>query len=121
MPSFRMSALLLQTTTGEPPTQWGQGNVAITTTGEHDDRKTVSVGTSEEEHTLSTDIVNAGLLIIKNKDDTNYVQMGFATGVYVHRLRPGRTYIIDLEPTIASLFLKANTAVCDVQYHAFEE
>lgn len=82
---------------------------------------TTSVGTSEETAGPSFgDIGTEGLCIIYNLDPTNYVQVGFATGVYGMRLRgAGAPAIFFLEPN-ATLYLKANTAACNVRVIVYE-
>ena len=77
------------------------------------------IGTSEE--TLSSgDLTNKGWLFLRNIDDTNYVQLGFATGVYGARLEPAEVAIFRTEPA-ATVYLKADTAACNVQYLWLED
>lgn len=74
---------------------------------------TVDVGTSEE--TLSTGDLAGGFVSLVNLDATNYVEVGFATGVYPIKLRAeSGPLLVELNgsPTI---YLKANTAACKVQ------
>lgn len=82
---------------------------------------TVSVGTSEETAGPSFgDISTEGLCVIYNLDATNYVQVGFATGVYGMRLRGGSSpAVFFLEPG-ATIYLKANTAACNVRIIVYE-
>ena len=80
---------------------------------------TQEIGTSEENITWSTDIGDEYWLYIRNLDTTNYVQLGFATGVYGIRLRAGDFMLIPLEPG-TSIFALANTAACQVQYAVYE-
>lgn len=80
-----------------------------------------SVGTSEETAGPNFgDIGTEGLCVIYNLDMTNYVQVGFSTTVYGMRLRgasaPARFFI---EPG-ATLYLKANTAACNVRIIVYE-
>lgn len=78
-----------------------------------------AIGTSEE--TLSTgDLSTYGWLFLRNLDDTNYVQLGFSTGVYGCRLEAGECAMFRTEPA-ADMYLKANTAACDVQYRWLED
>jgi len=120
MSDFRVSCQVRDVTSGNPQITFGFANVSYSPAGTHDDRRTVEVGTSEVEYTLSTDIGDSGFLLVINNGPTNYVQLGWDTGVYKHRLRPGIPYLIPLEPAIASFFMKANTAACEVMFHAFE-
>lgn len=80
-----------------------------------------AVGTSEETAGPTFgDIGTEGYCVIHNLDSTNYVQVGFATGVYGMRLRGGGPpAIFELEPG-ATLYLKANTASCNVRIIVYE-
>lgn len=82
---------------------------------------TVSVGTSEETAGPSFgDIGTEGLCVIYNLDATNYVQVGFATGVYGVRLRGGSApAVFFLEPG-STLYLKANAEACNVRIIVYE-
>lgn len=82
---------------------------------------TVSVGTTEETAGPSFgDIGTEGLCVVYNLDTTNYVQVGFATTVYGMRLRGASApAIFFLEPN-ATLYLKANTAACNVRIIVYE-
>jgi len=83
-----------------------------------DDRKH-SIGTVEESITF-TDITTNGFVLMQNLDTTNYVQWGFAAGVYGGRLKAGETAgPWRLEPG-ATLYLKANTAACRVRIIHYE-
>lgn len=78
-----------------------------------------NIGTSEE--TLSAGgLSTEGWLFIRNLDTTNYVQLGFSTGVYGCRLEAGEFALFRTEPS-ADIYLKANTAACNVQYRWLED
>lgn len=84
-----------------------------------DDRKH-SIGTSEESITF-TDIATNGFVLLHNTDSTNYVQWGFATGVYGGRMKAGELAgPFRLEPG-ATLYLKSNTAACKVRVIHYED
>jgi hypothetical protein len=72
-----------------------------------------SIGTTEESITF-TDISVNGWVKLENTDATNYVQVGFSTGVYGIRLKAGFSAVFFLEPG-ATIYLKANTAACRVR------
>lgn len=77
---------------------------------------TVDVGTSEE--TLSFGDIVPGFVELTNLDTTNFVEVGFATGVYPLKLRAtSGKLMLDLNgsPTI---YVKADTAACAVQVTA---
>ena len=95
--------------------------LSLTQTGALVYDNTVSVGTSEETAGPSFgDIGTEGLCVIYNLDTTNYVQVGFATGVYGMRLRGASApATFFLEPN-ATLYLKANTAACNVRIIVYE-
>jgi hypothetical protein len=95
--------------------------LSLTMTGSLVYDVTTSVGTSEETAGPTFgDIGTEGLCIVYNLDPTNYVQVGFATGVYGMRLRgAGAPAIFFLEPN-ATLYLKANTAACNVRVIVYE-
>jgi hypothetical protein len=63
--------------------------------------------------------VTPGLILVYNLDDTNFVEMGFATTVYPLRLPPRLATNSKAAPAAftrqsGSLFLKADTATCKV-------
>lgn len=80
-----------------------------------------SVGTTEETAGPSFgDIGTEGVFVVYNLDTTNYVQVGFSTGVYGVRLAASSIPLIGtLEPN-ATLYLKANTAACKVRIVVYE-
>jgi hypothetical protein len=77
----------------------------------------IDVTTSEV--TVSFGSVTPGLIVLYNLDDTNFVEMGFATGVYPLQLPPRLATNSKAAPAVftrqsGSLFLKADTATCKV-------
>lgn len=78
----------------------------------------ISVGTTEES-TAFPELTTEGWLFLQNNDATNYVQWGFATGVYGGRLKAGEFALFRMEPAL-TLYLKANTAACNVLVYGFE-
>jgi hypothetical protein len=71
---------------------------------------TESVAVTEETKAMT----GYGFVWIQNLDLVNYVQLGFATGVYNIRLRAGGPpLLVELEAS-QTLYLKANTAACNV-------
>lgn len=76
----------------------------------------VNIGTTEE--TISFGDVSPGWCEFKNLDTSNYVQIGFSTGVYGFRLPAnGGAAIMRLE-TGATVYAKADTAACNVRITA---
>jgi hypothetical protein len=76
---------------------------------------TLTIGTSEESFTFGADIEPAYWLYLQNLDSTNYVQIGFSTGVYGIRLRAGDFALLPVEPS-STLFALANTADVELSY-----
>lgn len=83
-----------------------------------DDRKH-SIGTSEESITF-TDISSNGYVILHNMDTSNYVEWGFATGVYGGRMIAKDTAGPFRLNSGATLYLRANTAACRVRICHYE-
>jgi hypothetical protein len=114
---------LLKFTKGSLKHQAEQVLKTITTLGKRVYDNTVSVGTSEESVGPNFgDINTEGICQVENLDATNYVQLGYSTGVYGQRLYPtdtGIPHLFYLEPG-ATIYLKANTATCEVRVIVYE-
>ena len=93
---------------------------SFTTTGSNIDLRRVEIGTSEVEHTIDSAIGNAGYCWIRNAGPTNYVEVGFATTVYVIRIAAGHVALFPIQTGQASLFLRANTATVDCEIYVHE-
>ena len=79
----------------------------------------VTIGTSEESIAFG-ELGTVGWLLMENLDDTNFVEWGFATGVYGGRLEAGEPAVFRLNPS-TTLYLKADTAACKCNVYAFED
>ncbi len=77
------------------------------------------VGTTEETLT-TTEISTLGWAFFKNLDETNYVEVGFSTGVYGIRLEAGEIATFRVNPG-STIYMKANTASCKVQAYVLED
>ena len=77
------------------------------------DNRYHTIGTSEESITF-TDIGTNGWVHLYNADATNYVEVGFSTGVYGIKLKAGDRAQFRLNTGI-TIYLKANTAASRVQ------
>jgi len=99
---------------------FGIDALAVTPAGTHEQGGRNSIGTSEESIAISADIATNGYAIVINRDATNFVQLGTATGVYWAKLLPGQAALVPIDPSVTSLFLKADTAACEVEYRLFE-
>jgi len=97
----------------------GAETISQTTLGGH---STVwTVGTSEEDLTVG-DVGTLGMMMIRNLDATNYVQIGKKVAGAMEasmRLRPGIPMVIQSEPGI-TWTAKANTAACKVLIKIWE-
>ena len=85
----------------------------------------VEIGTSEEsidpDSGTTTSIATEGWCMMQNLSASNYVSLGFSTGVYGIRMEAGETAgPFRLEPG-AVLYLLANTAACDVRIEIYED
>jgi hypothetical protein len=99
-----------------PPFSSGRLQVFQTTEG-GGNPGLLNVTTSEV--TVSFGSVTPGLVLLYNLDETNFVEVGFATGVYPLRLPPRLASNSKAAPAVftrqsGSLFLKADTATCKV-------
>jgi hypothetical protein len=80
----------------------------------------LTIGTTEESVAFG-ELGTLGWVIMRNLDATNYVQWGFATTAYGGRMEAGETVgPFRLEPS-TTLYLKANTAACQVLIYALED
>jgi len=79
-----------------------------------------NIGTSEESIGTFNDVTTEGWCYIRNLDTTNYVQWSGTTAAYIGRLEAGETACFRMEPG-ATLFLKANTAACEVEIFVAED
>ncbi len=92
----------------------------VTTTGDALDYRRIDATTTEVEHTISASVGDVGIALVKNLDSTNFVDVGFATTVYPIRLLAGQFALMPLTPATASLFVKADTATCEIDIYIRE-
>lgn len=112
---------ILRLTKGAMKHDYSPAQFSLTQTGALVYDSVHSIGTTEETAGPAFgDIGTEGLCIVQNLDTSNYIQVGFATGVYGMRLyaswAPAQ---FTLEPG-ATLYLKANTAACNVRIIVYE-
>lgn len=96
---------------------------SFTATGNARDIRTLEIGTSEETITILSDITagnGPGYALLENLDDTNFIDLGFATTDYKIRLHAGAVALIPLAPSVTALYLKADNAACDLDIEIHE-
>jgi hypothetical protein len=82
-------------------------------TGDFFESGVQAIGTAEEELDYG-DVTSIGFVGIRNMDDTNYVEVGRTTGVYSIKLKAGEGFVARWNGN--TVFVKANTAACNVEY-----
>ncbi len=75
-----------------------------------------NIGTSEEALNVG-DVSDIGLIILINRSDTNFIQVGL-TGSYTIKVKPGEFCCFTPDGTITAI---ADTAAVDVEYYIFPE
>lgn len=80
----------------------------------------VTIGTTEEEVDFA-ELGTQGYVILQNLDSTNFVEWGFATGVYGGQIEPNEIAGPWRMKDGTSLFLKADTAACKMLILGFED
>ena len=114
------AVLSLNTRNGTLIHQFNPGVISVTQTTARVYDSVHIIGTSEETISAFGDIAAPTIIILYNMDATNYVQWGFATGVYGSRLFAAHVPNQFTYETGASIFIKANTAACNVRVIALE-
>lgn len=84
-----------------------------------------SVGFAAAEDLDYGDVVaaNAGWLVMRNTDSTNYVQWGLnhsGTIRVVGRMKPLEPWVVFRVEPSAQIMLQANTAACQVEYYLIQ-
>ncbi len=89
----------------------------ITVTGNVIYENVQTIGTTEEEIAIPADMATIGIVIIINRDTTNFVRLGTATGVYPIRMNAGEACFFRRNSGITPMKLYgiADTASCDCQ------
>lgn len=120
MPTLKITAKVRNDTSNY---ERGVAAATVTTTGAHVQVLRNTIGTTEETIAIAGDITGGqgpGYAFIYNADATNYVQVGIATGAYFMRLKAGESATLPLDSAISTLYLKSNTAACDVEVWIWE-
>lgn len=98
-----------------------QKSAAVDLTNGYKWSKTVVVGTSEESVSIAVDSGSMHSVWLYNRDATNFVTWGTATGVRPFKLRPGQAALVGLDGGTATLYLQADTAAVEVEAAACGE
>lgn len=91
----------------------------VTVTGDYFTHTPQEVGTIEEELAQGADLGTPGYLYLKNLNDTYFVEVGSTTGVYAIKLKPGEIALY--RHNSGTIYAKANTAACIVEYCLIED
>lgn len=94
-------------------------SLSVDVTGDAFTHEIQEVGTTEEELAQGADLGTPGYIFVKNLDATNYVEVGSTTGVYDIRLKAGEVALY--RHNSATIYAKANTAACKVEYWLIED
>ena len=81
-------------------------------------KATQSISTSAGQTLDLGPVGTVGFVLLKNTDDTNYVDFGYADSPYVTRLLPGESCLLPWSG--AAIYAKAHTAACIVEYTLIE-
>lgn len=94
-------------------------SLGISISGDSFVHGTQAIGTTEEQLAQIADLGDPGYVLLKNLDDTNYIEIGATTGVYSIRLRSGEIALY--RHNSATIYVKANTAECLLEYIIIED
>jgi hypothetical protein len=75
---------------------------------------TQQIGTTEESLSVGPDVGAPYAVEIANTDGTNYIEFGFAAGVYVGRIPAGQSLLIPYVAASVTIYVKANTAAVQI-------
>lgn len=75
-----------------------------------------NIGTTEEQVAV-VDVGTVGVVFVYNDSDTNYVEVGTATGAYTVKIGPKEFYPFRVNGN--SIYAKANTASCKCEFLVF--
>jgi len=111
------------------PRQQGHGDISVPlTVGDFEKGDRIDVtDTPEVTVAIPAEFLSNGVLsLIDDTDDTlvvtgEFVQYGFATGVYIGKLTPGVPAVLELNASVASLFMIRNAVgTSKVRYHMID-
>ena len=76
----------------------------------------ITIGTTEETLPLG-DVSSVGVVVIKNLDDTNFLEHSTTTGQRNHKITPGMFAIVQAKNN--NVYVKADTAPVEIFYWIF--
>jgi len=96
-------------------------SMTVNMAGDHLVSRTMEVGTANEAADFG-DITNVGYIQMTNVDQTNFVEWGPTDSTdYAGKLKPNESCLWRMPDASSTLYLKADTAACDVQFVAVED
>jgi hypothetical protein len=108
--------LLLKNTTLTWDPKLGTQNIDQAVPGVSDQTQTIP--TSQTALNVSTEIATLGVALIKNLDETNYIQIGLVVSATFYpfaRIKPTEAYPLRLEPGV-TYYAKAHTASVKLRF-----
>jgi len=94
-------------------------SVNIDMSGDAITHHTQVVGIVEEAIVVPADLTTFGFVLLKNLDDTNFIEIGKTTGVYTIKLKAGELALFRVDGS--TLFALANTAACNMEIFLIED
>ena len=92
---------------------------AFDVTGDAYGKIVQEVGTTEEELNQPGEVGTPGWTYVRNLDDTNYVEIGCVTTSYTIKLKAGEFCLF--RASGSTIYAKANTAACNVEFCVVED
>lgn len=81
-----------------------------------------NIGTTHEQIGGLADMTNEGIAVIRNLDDTNFVEVGVDVAAAFYplvKVLPGEAYVMRLAPGVA-VYAKADTAAVNLLFECLE-
>ena len=94
-------------------------SITVDVTGDAFTYQIQEIGTVEEIVEQGADVGTPGYILMRNLDATNYIEIGSTTGVYDIKLQAGEVAIY--RHNSATIYAKANTGACLLEYFLIEE
>jgi hypothetical protein len=88
---------------------------SITTSGAIYDLDIQTIGTSDETVTFVADISALGFIYLRNLDPTNFVEIGYTSGTYFAKLKPGEACSFRAGSGLTVIPAKADTGAIDLE------